>query len=120
MRASSLVSAGMYATMANAMFGSSQNLGLVANGVAQATATPLVAGINVFGTVGTGGSVVLRNEGSARITVLNAGANVMSVFPPVNGTINAGTVNTAVSVPVGKLASFLTLDGMNWYADISA
>ena len=110
----------MYITTANAVFGTGQSLGTVANGTTQATATPITAGIVAFGTVGTGGSSILRNEGAARMTVFNGGANVMSVFPPLGGTINMGTVNAAVPVPVGRVASFLTIDGANWYATISA
>jgi len=119
-RASSLVAAGMHTTAANAVFGTGQSTGQIANGTTQAAATPILAGVVVFSTVGVGGSVVLRNEGAARMTVLNAGANIMSAFPPLTGTINAGTVNAAVPVPVGRVASFLTIDGLNWYATISA
>ena len=120
MRASSLVAAGMYANTANAVFGSGQALGQVANGTTQATASSISAGITTFVTVGVGGSAVLRNEGAARMTIFNGGANALSVFPPLGGTVNVGVVNAAVSVPVGKLSSFLTIDGLNWYADISA
>ena len=119
-RASSLVAAGMYANTANAVFGSGQVTGQTANATTQATAASISVGITAFNTVGIWGSAVLRNEGAARMTVLNGGANALSVFPPLGGTINVGAVNAAVAVPAGKLASFLTIDGLNWYADISA
>ena len=119
-RASSLVAAGMYATTANAVFGTGQNTGMVANGTTQATATPITGGASAFITVGVGGSAVLRNEGAARMTILNGGVNAMSVFPPLGGSMNLGIVNAAATIPVGRVSSFLTIDGMNWYVTTSA
>lgn len=119
MKAHSLVSAGLYATVANAIVGSSRTLNLTANGTTQTTATPMASGINVVSTVATGGTAILLNEGAARITVCNVGANPLAVFPPLGGSINA-VVNASATIPVGKTAQFMTISGAEWYAVVSA
>lgn len=119
MKAHTLVSAGLYATVATAIVGSSRALNMTANGTTQATATVLNSGVNVISTAAVGGAAILVNEGAARITVCNAGANPLAVFPPLGGTMNSA-VNASVIVPVGKAAQFLTLNGPEWYALVSA
>lgn len=119
MKAHSLVSAGLYKTVADAIVGSSRALNMTANGTTQTTATILTGGINVVSTTGVSGASVLVNEGAARITVCNIGANPLAVFPPVGGSMN-GVLNASVLVPVGKVAQLLTINGPDWYAIVSA
>lgn len=119
MKAHSLVSAGLFKTVADAIVGSSRALNMTANGTTQTTATALTSGINVVNTVGAGGSAILLNEGAARITVCSAGANPLLVFPPLGGSMNA-VVNGSAAVPVGKVAQFLSINGTEWFAMVSA
>lgn len=119
MKAHNLVAAGLYATVAKAIVGSSRTLNMVANGTTQATATLMASGINVVNTVGLGGAAILLNEGAARITVCNAGANPLVVFTPLNGFMN-GVSGATATVPSGKAAQFLSIDGLEWFAIVSA
>lgn len=119
MKSHSLVSAGLYKTVADAIVGSSRAINMTANGTTQATATGLTAGINVVSTVGVGGAAILINEGAARITVCNAGANPLAVFPPLGGSINA-VLNGSATIPAGKSAQMITINGPDWYAIVSA
>lgn len=119
MKANTLVSAGLHTTAAQAAVGTTRQLGMTANGVTQATATALASGVNAFGTVAVGGAAVLLNEGAARISVCNVSANSIVVFPPLNGFLNT-VLNSSVAVPVGKVAQFLSLNGTEWFAIVSA
>lgn len=83
--------------------------GLVAVGATQALALPLAAKFNVFATVAaTLGAVlpfgVSRND---EVGVRNGGANALTVYPPIGGSINGGAVNAGVSVAAGASARFI-------------
>jgi hypothetical protein len=79
-------------------------------GGGQGSAVPIVAQLTRFTVVATGAdSSILPNmkAGMASLTVINAGAAAMNVFPAVGETINGGAANAAFSVPAGKTANFV-------------
>jgi hypothetical protein len=52
--------------------------------------------------------------------VLNAGANALSLYPPVGGKLNAAATNAAVSVAVGKAARAVYCGSLQWMVVVSA
>ena len=94
---------------------------LTASTTTQATATAITADISVFTTVASTGAVILPSGGAADILIMNGQAtNALIVFPPIGGTINSGSANASYSQAVSKCARYVTADGLNWYAMISA
>lgn len=101
--------------------------GLVAKaGGGQGPATAIPAGLSGtyrFTTVATAGdSSILPSppsQGSSAVTVINAGAASMNVFPPVGSQINNAGANVAFAVAAGKTASFYSIGGV-WHAILSA
>jgi hypothetical protein len=90
--------------------------GLVANsGGVQAGATPITSSIARFTTVGGAGysSVLPPAAGGLNITVINAGANVMNVFPAGSDQINA--LASAFPLPVGGVVEFFTTVAGKWH-----
>jgi hypothetical protein len=96
--------------------------GQVANATTQATATAITADVTVFSTVASTGAAILPNNASAAdILIMNGQAtNALIVFPPVGGTINGGSANASYSQAASKCARYVTADGLNWYAMVSA
>ena len=84
--------------------------GRVATGTTQGTATRLSGRVNRFTLVASGGAAVLpsllTNEAAAVNFVINDGVNALNVFPFTGETRN-GTLNSALSVPVGQSAVFI-------------
>jgi len=77
----------------------------------------IVNDIAHFNTVGTTfNTAQLTNQGSAFITVFNNGANTLLVYPPLGGTINYGTVNLPFGITTVKSTTFITSDGLTWFA----
>jgi hypothetical protein len=86
--------------------GSGTNQTSVTASTALAGATyQLSADIANFTTVGT-----------AFITVFNSGANTVLIYPPVGGTINGQAVNIPFGVAASKSTTFITPDGLIWFA----
>lgn len=77
---------------------------------------------NVFTTVASSTGARLPSTLSAgdEIQVVNYGANTLSVYPPTGGKINNGSANAAVSITANKSANFVTIDGTNFFAGLSA
>lgn len=94
---------------------------LTANSTTQAAATAITSDVAVFTTVAaTGAARLPGDQGAADVVVFNNQAtNALVVFCPVGGTMNSVS-NGSASVPVSKTARFVSVDGMNWYATISA
>lgn len=87
-----------------------------AAGSSQATATTLTAN-NSNITSGTGGVIIgLPNE--TNLIMNNSGSNI-TVYPPVGGTINGGTLNAGFTLTSAKS---LRIDaaGTNYIANMSA
>jgi hypothetical protein len=79
--------------------------------------------VNRFTTVATiADSSILPKQliPGAEITVINAGAASMNVFPDSGSTINGGGANAAVAVAAGKTATFYTTLVGAWHMQLSA
>lgn len=111
-----MVGAGVQSHRGQAINGSVAT-GLTAAGNNQATGLALTASINVFGTVAaSAGAVLPLGRAGDSVTVRNGGANALSVYPPVGGSINGGSTNAAVSVAATKatLLQCVSEDGLTW------
>lgn len=100
--------------------------GLTAAGSTAATAAPLQAAINVFSTVAasTGvrlGTIALTTINAAvhglstlsagdEVTIINQGANALTVYPPSGGKISNGTADASVSIAVNGVGVFLFIN----------
>ena len=117
-----VVGQGIWGEAAQQLISGDVLTGQTANATTQATATAITADITVFSTVASTGAAILPNNSSAAdILVMNGQAtNALIVFPPVGGTINGGSANASYSQAVSKCARYVTADGLNWYAMISA
>lgn len=119
-----MIQAGIHQAWADAI-GEKVANSLTAAGATQATAAICPADVNVFTTVAasTGAILGAPSVGSSytlaapgdEITVINYGANALSVYPPVGGKISNGTLNTAVSVAANAGARFKCIDGLNFH-----
>ena len=93
---------------------------LTGTGTNQATALILPSDFNVFTTTALSTGAILPATGvniqvADTIIVINHGANPLTVYPPVGGTLSTLAVNTGVAMPAGKTAWFL-VSGANSYA----
>lgn len=91
-------------------------------GGGQAGATLCAAVINRFTTVATAGDSGLMPAAKAgmQLTVTNAGANSMNLFPASGEQINQAGANTAFALAAGKTASFTSAANGAWHAVLSA
>jgi hypothetical protein len=71
----------------------------------------------------TNNSIQLTNQGAAFITVFNGGASELLVFPPLGGNFNGqtantsfGTIGSSFGIATTKSTTFITADGVNWFA----
>jgi hypothetical protein len=97
-----------------------------------AVTTQVTDDLIVIGTTGgaaANNTVQLTNQGAAFITLFNASANEVYVFPPTGSVINPGqtpvggvanagpgTINSSFGVGSQKSCTFLSPDGITWYA----
>jgi hypothetical protein len=93
--------------------------GLTATGSSQATALQLAnrTALNEITTAASSTGVVLPAPKSLgmTITIANQGANTLSVYPQLGGTIDNGTANAAVTLAPGKTAAYEASSLTNWY-----
>ena len=116
-----IVGQGIWGEAAQQLVSGDVLTGQVTSATTQATAYAITADITVFSTVASTGAAILPAGGAADILVMNNQAtNALIVFPPVGGTINGGSANASYSQAVSKCARYVTADGLNWYAMISA
>ena len=95
--------------------------GLVATGNNQATSLLLNSAINdVITTASSTGVMLPPVEASATVTVYNAGANALLVYPQVGGKINALADNAGFSIGANKGATFVGISGTGWRAILGA
>lgn len=97
--------------------------GLVAKaGGGQSGATLASASINRYTTVATAADSGLMPASAAgmQITVINAGANSMNLFPATGEQINAAGANTAYAIASGKTAMLSCAVAGQWHAVLSA
>jgi hypothetical protein len=103
--------------ISNQLFQSTQE-GLTAKaGGGQAGATPITSMCARFTTVATAGdSSILPNAmPGLEITVINAGAASMNVFPDVGSQVNVAGANVALALGNGKSAIFFTTTAGAWH-----
>lgn len=101
---SELMSAGMPGAQANRLGFDTPNTGLTATGSTQGGALALTSNFSVFGTVAASTGAILPSRGTGM--VVNGGASTLTLYPPVGGNINGGTLNAGISIPAGKSAIF--------------
>jgi hypothetical protein len=92
--------------------------GLVAHaGGLQPLATPITAMCVRFTTVASIGdsSILPTAMPGLEITVINAGAASMNVFPDLGSQINAAGANVALALGAGKTAIFFTTAVGAWH-----
>jgi hypothetical protein len=84
----------------------------------QAGATALTAKVNVLGTVANANDgVVLRAAATGDIQiVINKGANIAKVYPNTSDTIDGGSANVAITIPVGGAYVFYADGAVNWFS----
>lgn len=88
-----------------------------AAGTTQATGTQLSEGVNTIGTVGAGSGVNLpASRAGATVTVINAGANPLLVYPlqGATDTINGIAATIGVSILPGVTAIFYATVAGAW------
>lgn len=88
----------------------------------QASGTPITTMLSRFTTVVTIGDSALLpvSTPGMNITVSNAAANSMNVFPDVGGAVNGAGANAAFALPGGKTATFFCTAALLWHAILSA
>lgn len=99
---------------------------LTAAGNSQATALLMsLDDIQVFTTVaGSTGCIFAPGTGTTanpygagdRVTIVNHGANTLSVYPMTGGAIANGSANAAFSIAATVAVDFTSIDGKNWAA----
>ena len=99
--------------------------GLTAVGSSQATALVLPSDFNVISTAAASTGAVLPLTGinvqlADTIIVVNHGANSISIYPPLSGTIGVASANTPLAVASGKTAWFLVVGSNAYAASVSA
>lgn len=95
--------------------------GLTAVGATQATALALAADNNFISTAAasTGVLLPLGNAGDS-VFVYNGGANSVTVYPPVGGTINNLSANTGLVVATLKSGVYVCAGGGTYASLLSA
>jgi hypothetical protein len=97
------------------------SVNLTATGNSQGTALALPSDFNVFTTVAAStGAILPTSRTGDWLTVVNHGANTLSVYPPTGGKIANGSANAAFSVAANKTAQFQCIDSINFAASLSA
>lgn len=95
---------------------------LTAAGTTQGTALAMPSDFNVFTTVALNSGTVLPPNclPGDWYTVVNHGANPLSVYPPTGGKIANGSTNAALSVAANKTAQIICIDPLTFAASVSA
>lgn len=114
---SDLMASGIPAAAAEKLAQDAAVTGLTATGSTQVGALALVSKFSIFGTVGASTGAILPARGE--VFVVNGGVSTLTLYPPVGGNINGGTLNAGISVPAGKSA-FCISNGLTWGVNISA
>src|SRR5258708_3672585 len=98
--AKNIMGAGVPAAAAAADTIASVATALAATGTTQATALSLTADANFVSTVGASSGVIVYNGviGDSCFIVNDAGANALTVYPPVGGKFNSLATNTGFSL----------------------
>lgn len=91
-------------------------------GGGQSAATPVTAVLNRFTVVATiaDSATLPVSQPGMTITIANAAANSMNVFPNTGEQINAAGANGAFAVAGAKTASFSCFAAGQWHSILSA
>lgn len=91
--------------------------GLAASGSSQATALPLTNNaFHEFTTVGSStGAILPSGTPPSEVAIFNNGANTLTIYPPVGGTIDGGTANASISLSNGSGVTFWASSPTSWY-----
>ena len=94
--------------------------GLTATGTTQATAYAMTSDSNEFTTVATGtGAILYAGVPGDSQTVYNAGANPLSVYPPVGSKINSLSANFGALIPPATACIFKCMTSTRWIGILS-
>lgn len=88
----------------------------------QVGATALTAKVNIIGTCANANDGVrlpLALAGRS-VTVLNRGTNIARIYPGTSDTIDGGSANAAITIPVGGAYVFYSENDTNWKAQKTA
>jgi len=101
------------------------SVGLTALGTTQGTALVLPSDFNVISTAALNTGAILPATGFQyqvcdTIIIANHGANPVTVYPPVGGTIGTAAANTGLALPAGKTGWYLIVGTNAYAASISA
>jgi hypothetical protein len=115
-----VIQGGLSGGSARAIVGGAVNSSVSAAGTTQGTATAISADVVVVTTVGSGAGVVLPLVGHGSMTVFNAGANVLKVYPGSGASITPLSANTAMTLPINTAVTFTWVSVTQIVANLSA
>lgn len=111
-----MVAGGLWPEMARAVNVGEQSLALTSAGTTQADAYAITKDFSWFGTVASSSGAVLPDTAEVGDVFMgvNAGANALSLYPPVGGNANGNTTNAAVSVASKKMFKAAKITATDW------
>lgn len=111
-----IMGAGVAAGLANVLLGDVQD-SMTAAGTSQSDAQNIGAAIARFTTVASGaGAILPAGSVGDELLIINAGANALSLYPPLGHAINAGATNAAFSIPTASSTGFKRISNLLWIA----
>jgi len=93
----------------------SAQTGITANGTNQSTATLITNAINVIGTANSGQGIILPAVSGATITLVNATANAVLVYPNSGAAINSNYSNVPLTLSPSVILQFISSSTTQWY-----
>lgn len=96
--------------------------GLTAAGTTQGTALAINADANLVSTVGASSGVIIYNGviGDSCIVYNDAGANALTVYPPVGGKINNLSTNSGMTLAANTSVLLMKVTATRWIGILSA
>lgn len=116
---SEFMARGMSAGEASLIGQDPASTGLTAAGSTQATAFAIVSSFSIFGTAAGSTGAILPNAPGIFFVANNGTGQTITLYPPVGGNINGGTLNASISIPNNKSAIAIS-NGLTWGVNISA
>lgn len=120
--AKNIMGAGIPAAAAAATEISSVATALTAAGTTQGTALAISADVNFVSTVGAGSGVIIYNGviGDTVYIFNDAGANALTVYPPVGSKINNLATNGGFLLGTNTAVQVSKVSATRWFAILSA
>lgn len=96
--------------------------GLTSAGTTQATALSITADVNFVSTVAASSGVILYNGqiGDSCFVMNDAGANALTVYPPVGGKFNNLSTNSGFTLAANTPVWCVKVTATRWFAMLSA